>query len=63
MVIIRRIVTNNMRVLIFTRYESFNFRPHFGVISAECVNIIEIYILSLLDNPRYFIPKITVILP
>ena len=28
----------------------------FGVISAECMNIIEIDILSLLDNTRYLIP-------
>ena len=35
----------------------------FGVISAECMNIIEIDIISLLDNTRYFIPCIKVILP
>ena len=54
--IIRRNVTTNMRVLIFTRYESFNFLQHFWVISAECMNIIEIDILSLLDNTCYLIP-------
>ena len=55
--IIRRNVTRNMRVFIITRYESFYFRPNFiGVISADCINVIEIYILSLLDNTRYLIP-------
>ena len=54
--IIRRNVTNIMRVFIFTRRDSFYFRPHFGVISAECMIIIEILILSLLDNTCYFIP-------
>ena len=34
----------------------------FGVISAECMNIIEIGILSPLDNTRHFIPYITVML-
>ena len=42
--IIRRNVTSNMRVFIF------------WVISAECMNIIEIDILLILDNTRYFIP-------
>ena len=27
-----------------------------GVISADCINIIKIYIISLPDNTRYFIP-------
>ena len=54
--IIRKNVTSNMRVFIFTRYESFYFRPHFGVISAECMNKIEIDILSLLDKTHYLIP-------
>ena len=27
-----------------------------GVISVECMNIIEIDILSLIDDTRYFIP-------
>ena len=62
--IIRRNVTSNMRVFIFTRYQSFYFRPHFlWVISAKCINIIKIGIFTLLDNTCYFIPKITVILP
>ena len=34
----------------------FVFDQIFGVISAECMNIIEIDILSLLDNTRYLIP-------
>ena len=50
--IIRRNVTSNMLLFIFTRYELFDFRIHFGVISAECVNIIEIDII----HTRYFIP-------
>ena len=34
-----------------------------GVICAECMNIIEMDILSLLDNAHYFFLYITVILP
>ena len=30
--------------------------PIFGVISAECMNINEMNVLSSLDNTRYFIP-------
>ena len=40
----------NMRVFIFTRYESFYFRPHFWRSFVQCMNSIEINILSLLDN-------------
>ena len=40
--IIRRNVTSNMRVFIFTRHQSFYFRPHFlWVVSAKCINIIK----------------------
>ena len=53
--IIRRNVTSIMRMFILTRYELFYFRPHFGVISAEFMNITEI---DFLDNTRYFIPYI-----
>ena len=61
--IIRRIVTSNMRVFSFYHVWVALFPTAFCVvISAECMNIIEIDILSLLDNTRYFIPQITVIL-
>ena len=55
--IIRRNVTSNMRVFIFYQVRVVLFpTTFFGVISADCINIIEIDIISLLDNTRYFIP-------
>ena len=53
--IIHRNVTSNMRVFIFTSYKLFP-TTFCGVISADCINIIEINILSLLDDTRYFNP-------
>ena len=62
--IICRNVTSNMRVLICLPDTSRFISDHiFGVISAECMHLIEKDILSLLDNTRYFILHISVILP
>ena len=55
--IIRRNATSNIYASVnFYQARVVYFQPHFGVISAECMNIIEIQIISLLDNTRYFIP-------
>ena len=54
--IIRRNVWSYMRVFIFYQVRVVLFPTTlFGVISADCINIIEVDILSLLDNTRYFI--------
>ena len=62
--IIRRNVTTNMLVFILPGTGKINtsilvvtFPTTFlGVICVECMNITEIYIFSLFDNTRYFIP-------
>ena len=61
---IRRNVTSYLcECLVLPGTSRFISDHIFWVIYAECMNIIEIDFLSLLDNTRYFIPKITVILP
>ena len=55
--IIRRNITSNKRVFIFYQVPVVLFPTTFlGVISAKCMNIIEIGIFAVLENIRNFIP-------